>query len=165
MSEIIYDLLKQKGIRVKLGRIHKDDLIAAANIIVAMAWNRDNWITRVQQTLEGALGEYTKLQCARLQQSKDYWSNEVKKLLIGVTNMLNAKTKGFSKCKAFEEAKEHASVTEGQITSAVNEYIRMMRDEEEIPPHEIKKLREKIKKADLTAKSLLDKMLKEFPVE
>ena len=161
----IYELLKQKGIRVKLGRIHKDDLIAAANIIVAMAWNRDNWITRVQQTLEGALGEYTKLQCAKLQKSKDYWSNEVEKLLGGVTNMFNAKTKGFSKTKAFEEAKDHASVTESQITSAVNEYIRMMRDEEKIPPLEIKKFREKVKKVNFTAKSLLAKMLQEFPID
>ena len=160
----IYNILKQKGIRVKLGRIHKDDLTKAANIIVAMAWNRDNWITKVQQLLEGALGEYTKLQCSRLNNAKDYWSNEVKRLLIDVTKLLGAKTKGFSKQKALEEAIKQASSAGHQLTSAINEYILIMREEENIPGKEIKKFREKIKNANFTAEMLLKEMLEEYPI-
>jgi len=158
----IYELLKKKGIRVKLGRIHPDDLIAAAHIIVAISSNKVDWVNRVGKELNSALEGYTMIQFSKLQKSKDYWSYEVKKLLDGVTNMLNAKTTGFSKAKAFEEAKEQASITESQITSAVNEYIRMMRDEDKVLPIEIKKFREKLKKVNFTAKSLLDKMLQEF---
>lgn len=164
MSDIL-EQLKQKGIRVKLGRIHKDDLVKAANLIVAMAWHRDNWIQRVQQTLEGALGEYTKLRCAKLRPSKDYWSNEVKKLLTGVSNMLLVKTKGFSKAKALQEAIENVTTAEHQVTSAINEYIRMMRDEEDVTPKEIKRFREKLKDQDFTAKLLLEDLLEEYPLD
>lgn len=161
----IYELLRQEGIRVKLGRIHKDDLIRAANIIVAMAWNRDNWVTKVQHILEGALGEYAKLRCARLQKSKDYWSVEVKRLILDVSKMLEAKTKGFSKTKALEEAIERVSLANHQITSATNEYIRMLRDEEELPASQIKKFREKLKKTNFKAEDILKEMLKEFPIK
>ena len=166
MSKEIYELLKAKGIRTKLGRIHQDDLIKAANIIVAMAWSRDNWIDRVQRILEGSLGEYTKYRCALLRQSKDYWSDEVKKLLENVTSMLGKETKttGFSKEKAIAEAKNRGATAQHQIVAATNEYLSMMREEENCTAVEIKKMREKIKKANFKAKKLLDEMLAEFPV-
>lgn len=161
----IYELLKAKGIRMKLGRIHQDDLVKAANIIVAMAWSRDNWIDRVQRILEGSLGEYTKYRCALLRQDKDYWSDEVKKLLENATSMMEKETKttGFSKEKALIEAKNRIATAQHQIVAATNEYLLMMRDEEKCGAVELKKMREKIKKANFKAKELLEEMLAEFP--
>jgi len=82
--------------------------------------------------------------------------------MVEYTDIINAKTKGFNKIKALDEAIKHTSIAEYQVTSAVNEYIRWMRDEKHVVPSEIEKYREKY--ANFTAKSLLENMLREFPL-
>jgi hypothetical protein len=165
MLDNIYAELKQKGIRVKLGRIHREDLVKAAKIIMAMAKPREHWIDRCQEQLEGALGEYVKYRCALLRNAEDYWSHEIKNLLTQLHNMFDAtkiKTTGFDRYKAFKEALERAKDAQPQVTTAINDYIRMLQNEEKCSATEIKKFREKLKKAKFNSQSLLKDMLLTF---
>jgi hypothetical protein len=90
-----------------------------------MAFSKNNWIDNVRDRyLGGALGEYAKIIIGREVGIKDYWSNEVSKILLNVTKYMSKKIKtksNFDRDKAFKEAFREASTFQFQITDARNE--------------------------------------------
>lgn len=127
--------------------------------IEAMAFSRGKWIDRVRDSqLGGALGEYTKLYIAKKIKYKDFWSNEIVRLLKKITNYyMNPKevqTSGFSRIKAFKEAVKEASIDQGQITKAKNKmlgYKNITKEQEE-----------KILNLELDSMDMMQGMLSEF---
>lgn len=118
-----------------------------------MAFNRGNWIDTVRDDfLGGALGEYAKLVISRKLGKKDYWSDEVVRILNNVKQMMEAKTKTkFNKFKALSEAIKEASLFQSQITSAKNECVNKY-------DYDYKK----VLKMDLESKELMKQMIEEF---
>lgn len=96
--------------------------------VEAMAFSRDNWISKASQRLEGALGEYAKLQYAKAISFPDYWSDEVKRLMGKVEELFDpakVKTKQkFDRRKAFLEAVNDSKGSQEQLTSARNEFLQ-----------------------------------------
>lgn len=119
-----------------------------------MALNRDVWIDKVRYQLEGALGEYAKLSYARELNIKDYWSDEINRLLKVVDKlMVKQKTKTkFKRDLAFAEAFEDAKYSQNQIVDAKKEMSKKF-------PKETSK---KILKISFESEKLLKEMLKEF---
>ena len=127
--------------------------------IEAMSFSRAKWVERVRDSqLSGALGEYSKLLIARKINYKDYWSNEVTRLLKKVAvyymNPKMVQTSGFDRKKALKEAIEEASADQGQITRAISEMVGYKG---------ITKMQEnKILRTNLDSVDVMEQMLLEF---
>ena len=84
--------------RSKLYRNGTDEL---KQIITAMAFPRDIWITKFRQRFEGTLKEYTKIHLVEKLELKNYWNKEVTVLakrvsVCSIPKLLNAKVIGIS---------------------------------------------------------------------
>lgn len=122
--------------------------------LLEMSYERKDWIAYVRDRyLGGALGEYTKVIIARKLGFKDYWSNEVKRILNNINLFMDKKevvVRGNRKLM-LKEAMREASIKQPQITDAKNEMTKMFKS----------KWRE-ILRLDLPSKELFSDMIKEF---
>ena len=130
-------------------------------VVKAFAFSREDWVDRVREDLGGALGEFAKIKYGAVADIKDFWSHEVQRLLVRVHNYLDwkaVKTKtNFNRKKAFEEAALEASLYQNQVTTARNEILRLI-DENELG-WEAKR---RVLETHLDATELLDEMIMEY---
>jgi len=132
--------------------------------ILSMAFDRDAWITKARQRLEGALGEYAKLRYAKLINFDYDWSDEISALLRKVTELFDPNKTKLKKwkdtSKAFREAYFEASSAHEQLVAAKNQFINQYLNIKDSKPFLIK-----YKKAGFTSEQLLHDMLTEFSPE
>jgi hypothetical protein len=129
----------------------------------AMARKRQPWIKDMRNALSGMVGEYTKYRIAKLLDQKDYWSNEVKRLLkSGPVRLLDEKqvtTDGkWDRDEALLEAVQDASTSQAQLTAAKNEYASSMLSS----PKERKAFLRKWNTQNWDVADLLIEMMEEF---
>jgi hypothetical protein len=130
--------------------------------ITAMAFSRDKWIDRVIHHLEGAIGEYAKIQYAKATNTPDYWSHEVSRIISKINDMFDTnkvKTKQvFDRYKAFSEAFNDASICQDQIVKAKNDFANYFVKREE----RIEFLKKSSKEAALDSNKLIADMVIEY---
>ena len=132
-----------------------------AIVKISMPYNRSKWVDELRDAhLGGALGEYAKLVIARNLKEKDFWSNEVKRILKKVEDFMNPKiikteTK-FKREKALNEAINEAARFQKQIVAAKKDYIK------EVLRYKPKTKVEKVRSMDLDSVDLMVDMLEEF---
>jgi len=115
----------------------------------AMARKRQPWIKDMRNALSGMVGEYTKYRIAKLLDQKDYWSNEVKRLLkSGPVRLLDEK----------QVTVQDASTSQAQLTAAKNEYASSMLSS----PKERKAFLRKWNTQNWDVADLLIEMMEEF---
>ena len=126
-------------------------------VLALMAFTRTDWVNKVRQRLEGALGEYAK---QKFSEAIGYtawdWNDEVDTILERVREWMDpGKTKvNFDRKKAFKEAYGDARGSYDQIVAARNDLIRFHR----LTDEQFQKLRT----IKLNDNALLEEMVKKF---
>lgn len=126
--------------------------------LLEMSVNRGAWIYLVRKRyLGGALGEYTKLYIARKVGIKDYWSDEIKTILLKVPDYMDENkivVRG-NRRKMLREAMKDVISDQYQVTDAKNEIMLMFNSKKSL----IRKL------GVLKSDELFTEMVKEYLTE
>lgn len=136
-------------------------LISALKKITAMAFTRDNRVTKARQRLEGALGEYAKQKYAEVSGMPQIhnWESEIAALIGKVEELFDVKKAklktNFDREKAFKEAFNEASGAQEQVVSAKNEFLSYLNQKQRVA------FLKKVKKP-LDSNNLLHEMLIKF---
>jgi hypothetical protein len=126
--------------------------------LLEMSVNRGAWIYLVRKRyLGGALGEYTKLYIAKKVGIKDYWSDEIKSILLKVHEYMDEDkiTVRGNRKKMLKEAMKDVTSDQYQVTDAKNEIMLMFNSKKNL----IKKL------GVLKSEELFPEMIKEYLTE
>lgn len=129
--------------------------------IFGMTFNRSDWVRKVRNQLEGALGEYAKWRFAQIIAINFDWGPEIKRLLRKTREMLHSPKAGkYDIKKAFSEAFYDAASAQEQILKARNEFI-----EKNMQRHSgdrIKKFIKQTQTSKFDSESLIVDMLNDF---
>lgn len=126
--------------------------------LLEMSVNRGAWVYLVRKRyLGGALGEFTKLYIAKKVGIKDYWSDEIRTILLKVHDYMDKDkiTVQGDRRKMLKEAMKDVLSDQYQVTEARNEIMLLFNSKKD----QIRKL------GVLKSEELFPEMVKEYLVE